>query len=498
MATELSPSDEAVFIGHSLDGFKAGCPEGQIDNFLRRGYTPLPWQWSFHAAAREADQPQGPVEIMAGGARGPGKSHGIFAQASLDDCQRMDGLKVLFLRKTAVSAQESFQDLINKVILAKLPFTRSNSVITFENASRIILGGFHNERDIDKYIGVEYDVIVIEELNQLTLEKFEMLLGSLRTSKEGWRPRVYGSFNPGGIGHAWVKERYVMPYRLKKQRRARFVPATFKANIYLDDGYTEYLLGLSGDLGKAWREGDFDLFAGQYFSEWRYDIHVCDPFTIPNDWRRFKAGDYGNFAPSSVGWYAVSPDGKLYRYRELYEKGLSYSALAAKTVEMTGPDEKIDYEVWDPAIWSRKGERDDELTGADVYRAKIKELTTKEPRLVRGDNARVVGWGVLREYLKPVPGSFEGEITAKLQVFSTCTNFIRTIPALQHDEHNPEDVDTDGEDHCADEGRYAVMSEPRPSITAAEKEDRIFQQKMREKRAKMGTTHPRYRRRGVH
>lgn len=459
---------------------EAGVPRDQAEAFLSRGYVPLPWQWEFHAAAREADLPDGPVEIGAGGARGPGKSHATFSQVGLDDCQRVSGLKVLFLRKTAVSAEESFQDLIDKTLVGKVEFTRTKNVITI-NKGKIILGGFQNEDDIDKYVGIEYDIIVVEELNQLTKDKLEKLKGSLRTSKPNWRPRLYASFNPGGTGHSLVKARFVLPRRTRTEKNTRFVPATYRANVHLNKEYVDYLEGLEGDLGRAWRDGDFDLFAGQYFKEWSYDVHVCQPFAIPSDWRRFKAGDAG-FVQPSVGWYAISPDNQLYRYRELYKGNLSFSKLAEETVALTNPNEKIEYEVWDPAFWSHKGERDDALSGAEVYAQKIKQLTGKEPRMIKGENSRVVGWGVVREYLQRYLGPDDQE-TAQLQVFSTCTDFIRTFPELQHDKHNPEDLDTDGEDHSADELRYAVMSRPKPGITSAQKEDLIFRAKMRQKKA---------------
>lgn len=438
----------------------AGVPKDQAENLISRGYIPMPWQWMFHSLARSADFDGGPVEIGAGGARGPGKSHCIFSQTALDDCLRVSDLKVLFLRKTAVSAKESFEDLINKIILNRVRFTKSGNIITFANGSRIILGGFNNEDDIDKYVGIEYDLIVVEELNQLTEEKYEKLKGSLRTSKPNWRPRVYASFNPGGRGHAFVKTRFVMPYKLRKEVKTRFVPSTYTVNPYLNKEYVEYLEGLGGDLGRAWREGDFDLFAGQYFTEFKYDIHVIEPFELPKHWLRFRAGDYGFNAPASVGWYAVDEDGNLYRYKEIYRSGLNYSNLADEVVALTTPSEEIDYDVFDPAFWAKKGERDDSLSGAEVYSQRIQELTKKSVRMVKGENSRIIGWGVVREYLKPYIR--EEKKVAKLRVFSTCTEFIRTIPELQHDERNPEDLDTTGEDHAADELRYAVMSRPEP------------------------------------
>lgn len=437
---------------------KEGCPQDQVENFLKAKYVPLVWQWKFHALAREADKDGGPVEIAAGGARGPGKSKAVFSQVSLDDAQRFPGLKILFLRQTAVSAQEAFSDLIENTLTGKISFEKNNNNVIFPNGSRILMGGFHDEKDIDKYIGIEYDIIVVEELNQLSLEKLEKLRGSLRTSKKGWRPRLYTSFNPGGIGHSFIKQRYVIPFRIKNESTTRFVPATYKTNLFLNKEYIEYLEGLSGDLGKAWREGEFDLFAGQYFTEWKYEIHVIHPFEIPKDWTRFMAGDYGFNAPSSIGWYAVSPDGDLYRYRELYGPGMGYSKLAVETVAIMGTDEKIEYCVFDPAFWSKKGERDDELSGAEVFSQKFEELTKKNLRMIKGMNSRIIGWGMVREYLKI---RMQNDVmTAKLKVFSTCENLIRTLPEQQHDKKNPEDLDSKGEDHACDELRYAIMSRP--------------------------------------
>ena len=457
---------------------EAGSPRDQSTGFIQSGYIPFPWQWSFHAQAREADKQDGPTEILVGGARGPGKSHAVFAQAALDDCQRVDRLKVLFLRKTAVSAKESFEDLIDKVLRGGVPFERANNTINFTNGSRILLGGFHNEDDIDKYIGIEYDLIVVEEINQLTLDKLLKLKGSLRTSKSNWRPRIYASANPGGIGHQFVKERFVIPKRERKEKTTRFIPATYKQNPILNREYIEYLEGLEGDLGKAWREGDFDLFAGQFFKEYRYDIHVCDPFPIPEEWRKFKAGDAGYNHPS-IGWYAVDPDGVVYRYRELYPTEMVVSKLAEESVSMTAPTEKIDYEVWDPAFWAKKGDRDDLLSGAEVYMNRIKELTKKAPHMVKAENTRLAGWALVREYLRPFHK--DGKLTAKLQVFSTCTEFIRTFPELQHDTHNPEDLDTDGEDHIADELRYAIMSRPRPAVSKDQMFDKDFKAMLKKK-----------------
>ena len=441
---------------------------------------PFPWQWQFHAAARAADFEGGPTEIGCGGARGPGKSHAIFAQAALDDAQRVQGLKILFIRKTAISAKESFGDLIERIIKGKIPFEMSNNVITFEKGSRLLLGGFHSEDDIDKYVGVEYDIIVIEELNQLTEEKYMKLMGSLRTSKQNWRPRIYASFNPGGIGHGFVKSRFVLPHRLLEERKTRFIPATYQDNKALNREYIDYLEGLEGDLGRAWREGDFDLFAGQFFKEFSMKVQVCEPFAIPEDWAKFFAFDYGLNHPLSLGWYATAPDGEVFRYRELHGSGMSYTQAAEEFVAMTPANEKLDYGVCDPAIWSKKGESDEGLSGAEIFSRRVGELTGKQPHLIKADNNRVVGWGIVREYMRPYMGSMD-KVTSKLQIFNTGKALIEAIPNQVHSERVPEDMNKQDGDDPLDELRYALMSRPRPSATREEIGKREFAMAMKKK-----------------
>lgn len=439
-------------------GADAGCPRDQVERLIKAGYIPLPWQWAFHAAAREADHDMGPVDIGLGGARGPGKSHGVMSQVALDDCQRVPGLKVLFLRQTGVAAKESFDDLIEKVVTGHVAFERTGGGLKFKNKSRVVLGGFHDENDIDKYIGIEYDIIVVEELNQLSEEKYQKLRGSLRTSKPNWRPRMYTSFNPGGSGHAFVKERYIIPFREGAERDTRFVGSTYKSNPYLNKEYLNYLEGLPGDLGKAWREGEWDIFAGQYFSEFRYDIHVVKPFSILPHWPRIIMGDYGYSKPSAIYWAAIDEDGNFIVYRELYVTNHTYEQLVTEIVANTPVSEmdKIKYWVFDPAIWAKKGET--ELSGMEIMYRKYKEITGMGLNIQRATNDRVIGWNLVREYMVPY---LKGDVViAALQIFSTCVNLIRTLPTLLYDKNKVEDLDTDGEDHAADSVRYGIMSRP--------------------------------------
>lgn len=444
-----------------LTGAKAGCPRDQVDRLINSAYIPLPWQWEFHSQARAADNMDGPTDIGVGGARGPGKSHAVLSQAGLDDCQRVEGLKILFLRHTGVAAKESFDDLVDKVIRGHTEFRKTANMLKFPNGSRIVLGGFKTENDIDKYIGIEYDVIIVEELNQLTKDKYTKLRGSLRTSKQNWRPRMYTSFNPGGIGHGAVKERYIEPYRNGTQKETRFISATYLLNPFLNPEYVGYLEGLSGDLGKAWREGEWDIFAGQYFSEWRFNVHVTSPFEIPAHWTKFICGDYGYSKPSAVYWCAVNEAGKIYAYRELYKTGLTFETLTAEIVSMTPVQERIKYWVFDPAIWAKSNEKDGEpakISGFEIMGRKYKDITRQSLNMIRANNDRINGWNMMREYLKPFVRDDREQ--ANFQCFSTCTELIRTLPTLIYDDHQVEDLDSDGEDHAADAVRYGIMSRP--------------------------------------
>lgn len=422
---------------------KLGVVEDQVRNFLSRGYVPLPWQWRFHALARSCDSERGPVKIGVGGARGPGKSHGVFAQVTLDDCQRVKNLKGLFLRQTGTAARESFGDLVIKILARKVDYTynRAESILYFKNGSRVVLGGFHDERDVDKYVGIEYDFVAIEELNQLTFDRVERLLGSMRTSKPNWRPRMYASFNPGGIGHVFVKETFVEPARELCEEKTKFVPARYSDNPWLNREYIDYLENLGGNLGRAWRDGDFDIFEGQYFNEWRNDLHVVNPYEVPTTWKRIRCIDHGRTAPTACMWGAIDYDGNIVWYREYYMANQD-ADRNAQEIKRLSEGEKYSFAVMDSACYSKTGFGE---TIAEIY----------ERNGVYADPApknRLAGWNLFHEYLR-------GDDGPKMKFFSTCVNAIRTIPTLIHDSRagKLEDLDTTGEDHCADAISYGLQ-----------------------------------------
>jgi phage terminase large subunit len=437
---------------------EAGVPQDQAKQFINVKYIPLPWQWEFHAAAREADHDGGPVDIGLGGARGPGKSHAVLSQAGLDDCQRVPGLKGLFLRQTGVAAKESFDDLVEKVIVGHVPYERTGPLLKFANGSRIVLGGFKDANDIDKYIGIEYDLMIVEELDQLTEEKYTKLRGSLRTSKPNWRPRIYTSFNPGGIGHAFVKDRYIIPLRENRQKETRFIGSTYKSNPYLNKEYIEYLEGLKGDLGKAWREGDWDLFKGQVFSEYRLEKHGIKRLTPRPELQHYLSFDWGYRNPFAAYAHTLismkTEDGvafkRLITWREWWgiEKSpqqwaeLVYMSLSRdKILNITGAyaDPAMCVKIQDggEAISDRMQQTWQELHGRFWIQIQ-KAINKRIPRIA-----------LMHDWLADAPDGMP-----YWMITEDCPNLRRTLPLLVYDKAIVEDIDTTLEDHGYDSCGY--------------------------------------------
>lgn len=429
--------------------YEAGCPRDQVENFLNAGYVPNRKAWNFHALARRADGNDGPYGILLGGSRGGSKSHTTFAQVALDDCQRVPGLKVLFLRKIQKSAAESFEDLISRT-LRNIPHetVKAPGQVRFPNGSRVLIGGYSTPRDIDKYLGIEYDLIVIEEATQLAEEKLNMIRGSLRTSKANWRTRLYLTTNPGGIGHAHIKKTFVVPEIRGIASRWRFVPMGYKDNPWLHQEYIDYLEGLTGSLGKAWRDGDWDVFEGQAFPTWNPEIHVIKPFEIDPSWMRKRGIDWGYAAPFACLWGAFPPTPwpRVYIYREVYQSGLTVPAQARMINTYTPPNEIIQFTYADPSMWAKKTIKDIVTSTADEYAQNGILLTP-------ADNDRLSGKRKIDSLLEIQPDGLPG-----MMVFDNCTNYIRTFPELVCDEKNPEDVDTKQEDHLFDGSKYLLTN----------------------------------------
>ena len=410
----------------------AGCPSDQLRNFRQGNYCAQPVQLPFHAAARLADEPDGPTQIAQGGARGGSKSHAAVCQVALDDCVRYPGLKWLYLRSVGVSAQESFQDLLTKSLPGLLKhYVPSRSLLDLPNGSRILLGGFRTDRDIEKYVGLEYDGIVKDDAHLISAERHKMIDGSLRTSKPDWRPRSYVTFNPGGISHAYLKKLFVEPWREKREIGTRFFFSLPEDNAFLNPEYIEYLESLRGWLYKAWRKGDFDIAAGQFFTTWRREAHVVEPFHAPLDWTWWAAMDYGFVHPTVVHLFARDGDGMTYVVDEHCQAGWLVKRQADAIKAMFERNSvnygRLETFVTGTDTFSRKG--NSETSVAQQYEQQGLKL---EP----ANMDRINGAAQLLDLL----GDVDAGQAPRLKIFSRCAQLIECIPAMQHNPHRPEDV----------------------------------------------------------
>lgn len=440
-------------------------------------------------------------EVLYGGAAGGGKSH-LMRVAAILWCAAIPGLQVYLFRrirddlvKNHMEGPKGFRSMLAGWELCGFVKIVEDE-IRFWNGSKIYLCHCKDEKDIYKYQGAEIHVLLIDELTHWTESMYRFLRNRVRmvgVSVPGEYanqfPRILCGANPGNIGHLWVKTTFVtanVPMKICRTSKTeggmlrQYIPARLEDNpsMALDDpGYETRLEGLgSATLVAAMRWGDWDVIEGAFFDCWDRKRHVVKPFEIPKDWTRFRSGDWGSAKPFSIGWWAIVqndyvasngdnavtlPRGALVRYREWYgmkpgkpNDGLKLHAEAVgKGIAEREAGEKIDYGVLDPAAFAEDG-------GPSIA-WRIMEATGHKVTFRRADNARVPqrgamgGWDQMRSRLIG-----DGDGNPMIAAFSTCLDSIRTIPALQHDDVRPEDLDTDGEDHAADEWRYACMSRP--------------------------------------
>lgn len=436
---------------------RAGCSEEQADRFIAAKIALQPKQLSASAAARECDRPDGPTRVGFGGARSGGKSFWALAQLACDDCQRRPGLKALYLRKVGKSGAEAIEDLRLQVLRhVEHEYKRHLGLLVFPNGSRIILGHYQTEGDIDTYLGLEYDVALVEEATQLTSQKVLDIATCVRTSKTDWRPRIYFTTNPGGVGHAWFKEQFIEPMLRGEQTRTRFVQATVRDNNFVNPEYLHALEELTGWQREAWLEGSWDIAAGQFFTTWRRSVHVIEPFPIPQNWKVWASLDYG-FTHFTVCYLiAQDGDGNLYAVDEHAERNWLPQRHATAITQMLARHglEPVHLDCF--------------VAGADVFQKRMIGASVGETYAALGlpmtpaNMDRINGAGEILARLGDTDA--ERPVKPRLFVMDRCRRLIDCIPALEHDPHRAEDVlkvDCDerglGGDDAYDAFRYGVM-----------------------------------------
>ncbi len=390
-----------------------------------------------------------------GGARGGGKSWAMRRKMVLLAI-RYDNLSLLLLRRTLPELTENHVRPLLAELSGFVNYNQTQRVFTFPNGSRIKLGYCDAEKDVYQYQGQEYDVVGLEEATHFTESQMQFLTTCNRSVRSDFSPRMYYTCNPGGVGHGWVKRLFIdRQYRNAEQPEDYcFIPASIYDNPVLLKNNPEYvrtLENLPEHLRRAHLMGDWDVLAGQYFSEFRRDLHVVEPFCIPAWWRRFRAMDWGYRDPCCVLWFAVAPEGRVIVYRELYLTKTLSSDIAARVKSLSG-SEKIAYTAASPDAWQHRGL----VQTGDIAGECIAEVFAScGVPLLKADNSRVSGWQRVREYLAaPENGA------PKLGVFPCCENLIRTLPLLTYDAADAEDVSDACEDHAAEALRYGLMSRP--------------------------------------
>jgi hypothetical protein len=437
-----------------------GVPSDQLRNLTKWGYVPQPQQLLFHAAAREADKQDAADHIAVGGNRGGAKSHAIMCQVALDDMMRYPGIDVLYLRLVQKAARRSLDQLRAKTF-QHVPhiYNRQEGQVRYPNGSHMIVGHFKNDADIDKHIGIEYDIIVVEEATQVSKAKLDMLYGSLRTGKLGWRPRAYHAANPGGRGHMEFRQKYILPWREKKETFTKFIEMDHRHNAFLNPEYRAYLNRLTGTLARMWKEGDWDVGAGTYFIFWDEAIHVREQFEVPYTWPMWISMDYGWVHPTVVQWHTQDEYGIVYTVAEYVKNRTLIKTHVENIKKITAKFNRsignMDSLVAGHDIFRQTGSNPDAKTVAEQFQEL--GIFFQMANIDRLNGAQQVAQRL---------GKAHGEDRVPPTWFITenCNRLIECIPNMLSDEKRPEDVlkvDSDelGEhgDDPYDAARYGLM-----------------------------------------
>ena len=404
------------------------------------------------------------TEVLYGGAAGGGKSYGQLIDAMLF-ALRYPGSSQLILRRTFPELERSLirvaQELYPKEIFN---YNESRHTGKFVNGSIIDFGYIGGDGDLPQYQSAQYDVVRFDELTHFTEHQYLYLFTRVRGANN-FPKQIKSSTNPGGIGHAWVKARFIdpsppnVPFNGTDGTRRVFLPAKIDDNKFLiasDPNYKARLLTQDADTQKALLHGEWDIFTGQFFTEFSREIHVCDPFPIPKEWRVYRTLDYG-FDRLAVLWIAVTPERRCYVYRELGRSDTIISDAASLIKASTPDGEDVYTTLAPPDLWSRSQESG--RCRADMFREYGIPFT-------KTSNARLDGWAAVRELLKTAP---DGK--PYLQIFSTCVELIKCLPSLVHDKKRPGDADTEPHEftHAPDALRGFAVYWHRPNKPAEEK-----------------------------
>ena len=409
-------------------------------------------------------------ETLFGGAAGGGKSYGQLVDALLYALKYPKSKQIIF--------RSTFADLEKSLIRVSLDFyplsiaSYNNSKHTwkFDNGSIIDFGYIQYEKDVYQYQSAEYDVIRFDELTHFTEFMYTYMISRCRGANPYPKGRK-SSTNPGGVGHVWVKERFIdigepnVIHNCKLETGEEvtriFIPSLVTDNKFMleyDPDYIKRLDALPEKERKALKYGDWDIYDGMFFPEFKRRIHVIEPFEIPDNWNRYIAMDYG-LDMFAVLFVAIDIKGKAYVYNEIHKSNLIVSE-ARQVLKSYMRKARYKYIYAPPDLWNRN--RDTGKSTAELfYEGGID--------LAKASNNRIAGWLNAKEWLKvrKLRSEQTGEIyeDSDLKIFNNCINLIKYLPQLQHDEKEPNDVATEPHEptHITDALRYFCVSRVAPT-----------------------------------
>jgi hypothetical protein len=378
-------------------------------------------------------------ETLFGGAAGGGKSYGQLVDGLLYALKYPKSKQIIFRSTFADLEKSLIRTSMDLYPLSIADYNSSKHTWKFKNGSIVDFGYIQYEKDVYQYQSAEYDVIRFDELTHFTEFMYTYMISRCRGANP-YPKCIKSSTNPGGVGHNWVKERFIdigapnvihtCKLETGETTTRIFIPSLVQDNKFMltyDPDYIKRLDALPEKERRALKYGDWDIFDGQFFTEFKRDIHVIEPFEIPKDWYIYFVMDYGLDKLAGY-WIAVDYNNNAYVFREVYESNLLVSQARDKIKEMT--NEQIYLYLAPPDLWNRHKETG--KSTADIFEEG--DIT-----LYKTNNDRIQGWLQMKEWLKPYKDE-QGCMTARLKIFNICKNLIRCLPQVQHDEKRVGDI----------------------------------------------------------
>ena len=404
-------------------------------------------------------------EVLYGGAAGGGKTCGQLIDAFLYAMRYKGSKQILFRRSYPELEKSVIRQAFELFPVTLYKYSNTSHTMTFPNGSVLDFGYISSEEDVYQYQSAEYDVIRFDELTHFTEFQYEYMRSRLRGTN-GYPKQMKSSTNPGNIGHAWVKARFIDPAEYgkefvgeyvndeagnKKALTRIFIPAKVTDNQFLMENDPNYILNHSAlpeSQRKALRDGSWDIHTGQFFPEFAYDVHTIEPFTIPETWRVYRTIDYG-LDMLAAYWIAIDEHKEVYVIREFCKPNMVISEAAKAIIENT--HEPIYCTFAPPDMWGRAQE-------SGKNKAQI--FYENGVRFTRSSNDREAGWLAVKELLK-----LQKDGTPKIHIFRTCTELIKCIPALIVDKRKPSDCSKEPHEytHSPDSLRYFAVQWASPN-----------------------------------